>query len=92
MHVEIFEGEVAGLGGKVPDDVDEIAFVVSFPPLLLVQSFEAIHNAIIRLFNQLFLNERSLQLQSNFDDFNGRGKGLRYNCCSTANQKFGKEL
>ena len=71
MHVEIFEGKIAGLGGKVSDDVYEIAFVIGFPSLLLVQSFEAIYNTLIRFFNQFFLNERSLQLQSNFDDFNG---------------------
>lgn len=45
--IVIFEGEVEGLGGEVPDDIDEIAFVVGSQTFLLIKTFEAVDYPII---------------------------------------------
>ena len=60
IHVKIFEGKIECLCGKVSNDIDKIAFIVSPPSFLLIQPPEAIDDASVRFFDEFLLDERCL--------------------------------
>ena len=92
LHVEIFESEIKRLSGEVSNGVCKVSLIVGFPSLFDVEPFEAVDDSYIGPLDQLLLDERSLQLQSYFDDFDGGSDCFGNGGRSATHCKLGNKL